>query len=167
MNTLKTAAGRSARPGWARPHLGWPETGERAAEPRRVVVGVDWSPNSLAALRRAGAQARQRHAELDVVHVIPDDADAFTAASARATLRGVTGRVLPDDMEVPVRLRVEPGNPATVLLVVSAGAELLIIGAREHSEQGNIFGGYTVPRVLGNASCQVDICADHGGGRAE
>lgn len=37
----------------------------------RVVVGVDGTPNSLAALRRAVYQARKRGASLGIVCVIP------------------------------------------------------------------------------------------------
>jgi nucleotide-binding universal stress UspA family protein len=121
---------------------------------------VDGSPNSLAALGRAIAQARLRHAGLDVVRVIPEDAGEPAAAAARAGLRELIARLGPD---VPVRLRVERGDPAAVLLVVSAGAELLVIGARAHSAHGNMFGGGTVPRCLDYAQCHVDVCADHHG----
>ena len=128
---------------------------------RRIVVGVDGSPNSLAALSRAIVQARVRAAELDIVQVIPDDADEAAASAARAALRELVARCAPDGVDVPVRLRVERGQPSVVLLVVSAGAELLIIGAREHSAHGNMLGGQTVPRCLDYAQCDVDVCADH------
>lgn len=133
----------------------------RRGHAHRVVVGVDGSPNSLAALRRAIAQAHLRNAELHVIRVIPEDADEPTAAAAQAALRDLIARFGPD---VPVRLRVERGEPAAVLLVVSAGAELLVIGARAHSAHGNLFGGDTVPRCLDYAQCHVDVCADHHNG---
>jgi K+-sensing histidine kinase KdpD len=38
--------------------------------PRRIVVGIDGSPNSVSAPRRAVTQARQRHAELELVYVV-------------------------------------------------------------------------------------------------
>ena len=41
---------------------------------RSVVVGVDGSPNSLAALRRVAREALERHARLDVVRVLEPDA---------------------------------------------------------------------------------------------
>ena len=129
----------------------------------RVVVGVDGSPNSLAALGRAIAQARLRNAELDAVRVVPEDADEPAAAAAQAALRELIARFGPDGPDVPVRLRVERGEPAAVLLIVSAGAELLVIGARAHSAHGNMFGGDTVPRCLDYAQCHVDVCADHHG----
>ncbi|WP_205718163.1 universal stress protein, partial [Actinomadura soli] len=42
-------------------------------EQRSVVVGVDGSPNSMAALRRAAREAVERHARLDVVRVLEPD----------------------------------------------------------------------------------------------
>jgi nucleotide-binding universal stress UspA family protein len=128
---------------------------------RRVVVGVDGSSNSIAALRRAIVQARLLAAELDVVHALPDHADEAAASTARAMLRKLIADCLPDGVDIPFRLRVERGDPSTVLLVVSAGAELLIIGARKHSARGNMLGGDTVPRCLDYAPCRVDVCADH------
>jgi nucleotide-binding universal stress UspA family protein len=93
---------------------------------RRVVVGVDGSPDSAAALQRAASQARQRNATLDVVCVIPGDADARAAALARALLGEFTRRECPYGIGAPVRLRVERGDPAVVMPLVSADAELLV-----------------------------------------
>jgi nucleotide-binding universal stress UspA family protein len=166
MTALRVPTGRPAvltRPGSGQgdQRLGAGSVQRRRAH--RVVVGVDGSPNSLAALGRAITQARLRDAELDVVRVIPEDAGEPAAAAARAALREFIARIGPGGPDVPVRLRVERGKPAAVLLVVSAGAELLVIGARSHSAHGNMFGGDTVPRCLDYAQCHVDVCADHHG----
>lgn len=108
------------------PAIGQP--GRRWLDPahRRVVVGVDGSPDSAAALVQAASQARQRNATLDVVHVLPEDADARAAVLARVMLGEFTRRVCPYGVGAPVRFRVERGNPHTMLLMVSADAELLI-----------------------------------------
>jgi nucleotide-binding universal stress UspA family protein len=95
---------------------------------RRVVVGVDGSPNSAAAFQRAAAQARQRNAVLDVVYVLPPGADATAETVARVMLGQFTRRQCPYGVGAPMRLRIEHGDPQTVLLVVSAGAELLVVG---------------------------------------
>jgi nucleotide-binding universal stress UspA family protein len=166
MTALSVVTGRPAvhvRPGFGQGGQRLDTGSVRRRHAHRVVVGVDGSPNSLAALGRAITQARLRDAELDVVRVIPEDADESAAAAARAGLRGLIARLGPDRPDVPVRLRVERGEPAAVLLVVSAGAELLVIGARAHSARGNMFGGDTVPRCLDYAQCHVDVCADHHG----
>jgi len=165
MSVLKAAAdgyGSQREPG--RPRAARPEDiapGQRTP-PRRVVAGVDGSPNSVAALRRAVAQAGLRHAELEVVCVIAEDAGAHTAASALTMLRDTLVAVSPDGVGVPSRLRVERGEPALALVAVCGDAELLVIGARANSRRGNMFGGRTVPRCLDYARCRVDVCADHG-----
>ncbi|MEU5878663.1 universal stress protein [Spirillospora sp. NPDC047279] len=134
-------------------------------EPRRVVVGVDGSSNSIAALRRASQEAARRHARLDVVRVLstgPGHADRL-ARSARewGRLRALAARIVPRPRQITTRLRVMYGEPAAVLTKVAQHAELLVIGARVHSEHGNLLGGDTVPAVLQHAPCEVIICADH------
>jgi nucleotide-binding universal stress UspA family protein len=137
----------------------------------RVVVGVDGSPNSVAALRRAVAQARRRQAVVEVVHVVGEadsdhDLDADLDAGRRL-IAGVVAKTFPDGPHVSVRERVESGEPASVLVKASEGADLLVIGARAHSAYGNLFGGVTVPGCLDHAHCPVDVCADHAEGRPE
>ena len=105
---------------------------ERLAH-RRVVVGVDGSPDAAAAFQRAASQARQRNAMLDVVCVLAEDADADAATKARVMLGAFTRRECPYGVGVPVRLRVERGDPQLVLLLVSAGAELLVVGRQSPS----------------------------------
>jgi nucleotide-binding universal stress UspA family protein len=130
---------------------------------RHVVVGVDGSVNSLAALRRAAAEAERRHARLDVIRV----PDAGTAAHPLRTigqwlrLRTLAARTLRRSQHFTTRLHIAHGDPGTVLTDAARNADLLVIGARIHSEHGNPFGGDTVPRVLEKAPCEVLICADH------
>ncbi|MFI6518054.1 universal stress protein [Spirillospora sp. NPDC050679] len=130
---------------------------------RCVVVGVDGSPNSVAALHRAAAEAQRRHARLDVVRVLePGDGapQAFRAATAWLRLRALASREIPRSQHVTTRLRVVHGVPADALVAAADRAELLVLGAREHSEHGGLFGGDTVPAVRSNAACQIVICAD-------
>jgi nucleotide-binding universal stress UspA family protein len=159
--TMSTTMTRPAR--LAAPKLSLDHPGQRR-HVSRVVVGVDGSANSLAALRRAAAQARARKVALEVVHVLSADASERDVKAARLTLRTTVSRVCPGDFTgAPPRLRVERGDAAAVLLVVSAGADLLVIGARERCETGNLFDGPTVSRCADYAACPVDVCADQGG----
>jgi len=103
---------------------------------RRVVVGVDGSPDSAAAFQRAASQARQRNAMLDVVCVLAADADDDAATKARVMLGAFTRRECPYGVGAPVRLRVERGDPKLVLLLVSAGAELLVVGRESSPSAG-------------------------------
>ena len=119
-------------PGWPTP--GWPRPGQAPAQPDRrarrrvVVVVVDGSPDSGEALRQAASQARQRNALLDIVHVAPAGTDGAARIMARVKLGEFTRRECPYGTGVPVRLRVECGDPVVVLGLVAAEAELLING---------------------------------------
>lgn len=138
---------------------------------RRIVAGVDGSANSAAALRRAVMEARRRGAELDVVYVVVNGTDAAAADDGAAgpaavrdgheVLANALSAACHGGPDVPVRQRVESGVPAKVLVRASEGAELLVIGARAHSESGNLLGGHTVPYCLDHAPSPVDVCADH------
>lgn len=131
---------------------------------RRVLVGVDGAPNSIAALHRAADEARHRGARLDVIRII-EDRRAGRLSPARAAawlrLRGLVAREIPRAQHVTTVLRVAYGSPPAVLIRAAADAELLVIGAREHSEHGSLLGGDTVPRVLSSSPCEVIVCADH------
>jgi universal stress protein family protein len=101
---------------------------ERSGPHRVVVVVVDGSPQSGAALRQAASQARQRNALLDIVCIVPDGTDGPASLLARVKLGEFTRRQCPYGMGVPVRLRVERGDPLRVLPEAAADAELLING---------------------------------------
>lgn len=124
-----------------------------------VVVGVDGSRNSIAALRRADRQARRRLAALEVVYVIRPDAGAAEAADARDMLRRTVEVALPEGPRVNAGRSVERGDPAAVLVHLSRSAELLVIGSRAGA--WHVLTGPTVTHCLDYALCPVDICADH------
>ncbi|MGK5550734.1 universal stress protein [Actinomadura kijaniata] len=135
------------------------------ASPRRVVVGVDGSPNSVAALRRAAAEARDRGARLDVVQVlepVPGNAPTMLrTAAAWLRLRDLVARETPASQHVTIRLRIVAGRPGEALVEAAENAELLVVGARAHSEHGGMFGGDTVPVVRRESPCEMVVCADH------
>jgi hypothetical protein len=101
---------------------------EQICHQRVVVLVVDGFPESGAALRQAASQARQRNALLDIVCIVPDGTDGPASILARVKLGEFTRRECPYGMGVPVRLRVERGDPQRVLTEAAAGAELLING---------------------------------------
>ncbi|MBO2446108.1 universal stress protein [Actinomadura barringtoniae] len=130
-------------------------------EARRVVVGVDGSPNSMAALRRASDEAFRRSARLEVVRVLDGTPGRIRTARAWLRLRTLAARKIPRSRHILTRLRIVYGDPAAVLPQAAERAELLVIGARVNSQHGNPFGGHTVPIVLDTSPCEVVICADH------
>ncbi|WP_067799789.1 universal stress protein [Actinomadura formosensis] len=134
-------------------------------EYRSVVVGVDGSPNSMAALRRAAREATERRARLDVVRVLEPDGGAgprpLRTAREWLRLRDLVAHALPRGQHLTTRLRIVRGEPGMALVKAAEHAELLVLGARAHSEHGNPLGGDTVPVVRTRATCPVVICADH------
>lgn len=125
-----------------------------------VVVGVNGSPNSIVALHRAVDTAGRLGTGLAIVLAVPPQAGDPLVAAERDRLDRVVRREFPGGTGVPARCEVIRGDPAVILLRASVGARLLILGAREHSEDGRLFGGSTVSRCVGNAHCAVEICAD-------
>jgi len=137
--------------------LGWPRPSGTRRASSRVVARIDGSPGSLATLRRAVAQARLRHAALEVVDAIPDNASAGAEAEACAMLERMIAQEYPEGLTVPVRCRVERGEPAQVLARASAGAELLVMCADSRPGDDEAPGDI-LRRVLRTVSCPVDTC---------
>ena len=110
---------------------------------RRVVVGVDGAPRTVAALRWAATEALQRDAELVAVHAWgtvlrpasyapvnecadPDESAARAKALLAAALRQAFGTAPP----VPVREVVDDRSVVPALLSQARRAELLVIATR-------------------------------------
>ncbi len=96
------------------------------ADGRRVAVVVDGSRASGEALQRGASQARQRNALLDVVSILPGDADTRARITARVRLSEFIREQCPYGVGAPVRLRVECGDPQALLPLIEAGAELVL-----------------------------------------
>jgi nucleotide-binding universal stress UspA family protein len=130
---------------------------------RCVIVGVDGSPNSIAALHRAANEAKRRNARLEVIRVAGDRSQ-WIFSPARVTawlrLRRLVARELPRSQHVTTRLRIAYGSPAGLLIRAADRAELLVVGARGHAPHSSLLGGDTVPRVLAASPCEVVVCAN-------
>ena len=126
---------------------------------RRVVAGVDGSPNSLLALRRAVLAARLYGACVELVRVLPSDATPATRMAGLGTLAMAVRCEFPAGPGVPVRYTVECGDPAEILVKRSAGAELLILGGPCHPAHGKFLSRDVVPFCLGRVACPLDICS--------
>ena len=98
------------------------------ADGRRVAVVVDGGGASATALRLGASQARQRNALLDVVSILPGDADTRARVTARVRLGEFIREQCPYGVGAPVRLRVECGDPRALLPLIGAGAELVLSG---------------------------------------
>lgn len=138
---------------------------------KKIVVGVDGSEPSKAALRWAARAADITGSRIDAViawqtpamygwtmadpHWHPDrDAEKVIAA----TVDEVFGSDRPHDL----RMIVEEGNAAKVLLDASKDAELLIVGSRGRGGFVGLLLGSVSASCAEHASCPVLVVHDRG-----
>lgn len=132
-----------------------------------VVVGVDGSPHSEAALAFAFAQASARRVPLLAVHVWSDtmiDPIAAPAVDWAALAIGAEevlaerlagwGEKFPD---VEVGRRVVRDNAAATLVEMSVGAQLVVVGSRGRGALRGALLGSVGQALLRHASCPVAV----------
>ncbi|MFJ1791116.1 universal stress protein [Kitasatospora griseola] len=137
---------------------------DRTAQ-RRIVVGVDGSASSRAALRWAARQAAVIGATVEAVTTWEYPAafgwsvpvvDADIAASAAKTLAETVAQEAAE-YGVAIRERVESGNAAQILLEAAEGAELLVLGNRGHHGFAKALLGSVSQHCVQHASCPVVV----------
>ena len=144
-----------------------------------IVVGVDGSEQSTAAVRWAAREAHRRHAPLRVVHAwvwplyrvplgpapgAPPGAGLRAAAeSVLAAARSTAHAVAAD---LPVETSLEVGGSVPVLLRAAEGAALLVVGNRGLGGFTGLLLGSTGIAVSARARCPVVVVRgnEHGGG---
>ena len=127
----------------------------------RIVVGVDGSPSSSAALRFAFDRAAERNAPVTIVNAVPMIGDA-PAAEMGASARGLvdamvhlaesTGHPVPESVEI----RIVAGNAGHELVGCSRGASDLIVGYSGAAEHPWRFGSVS-RRCVHQAPCAVTV----------
>ena len=133
---------------------------------RRVVVGVDFSAESAAALRWACREAGLRGAEVHAVHA--REAPCHSVASYAAVPpqdrpEGVSvdvmwRSVMPDAVPgVEVRTEVVEGLAARVLLDRCAGADMLVLGTASDVPGSARSAGPVIRALLRRAPCPVVV----------
>jgi nucleotide-binding universal stress UspA family protein len=141
---------------------------------RPIVVGVDGSAPSLAALRWAAVAARRRGVKLVVVHAwVPVAAASagfyggyyagidleMSEKVAREVLDDAIARGL-GSVDTAVERRVIDGGAGAALLAASAGAQLLVVGSRGHGGFASLLLGSTAHQCVQHAGCPVIVCRD-------
>jgi nucleotide-binding universal stress UspA family protein len=135
-----------------------------------IVVGIDGSPESDAALRFAHEEARLRGASLRIVcawaasdtayigEAFAPTVDVFLAAEhhAEEILRAALERLAPDPAVGVEAVSVE-GHPATVLSEQSSGAELLVVGSRGRGATASLVLGSVSQGVAHHTRCPIVI----------
>lgn len=137
----------------------------------RIVVGVDGSPSSKAALRWAIHQAQMTGTSVDAVtawrypatYGQPPVINIYDYEDgARQILTQAINEVSAEDSEVPVRPHVVQGHPAQVLLDAADGAELLVVGSRGHGGFAEALLGSVGQHCVHHAPCPVVIIRGKG-----
>ena len=134
----------------------------------RVMVGIDGSAGSRRALRWALAEAARRGTAVEAVTVwespydfgetvyFPVDEEKM-AAAARDRLRTVVADEAGEDPAVPIDQVVVEGDPATVLCTRSAGADLLVVGARGRGGFTGLLLGSVSTKCVHHSRCPVVV----------
>ena len=152
-------------------HDGEGKTEDARTPDRRIVVGVDASAESKAALRWAARYAAGIGADLDVVHAwhaldehawlqsLPPPADPTDIA--RKALAHVVDEVLTPG-SLRVQTSVVEGHAAEVLVNASKGAEMLVVGNRGFGGFDGLLLGSVSGHCATHASCSVVIVRSTG-----
>lgn len=145
-------------------------TQPRDEQERRIVVGVDGSVPSKAALGWAVRQARLTGAVVDAVIAWQFPATyGYPVPAAPATdFEEIAAQVLADAIAevsatagpVQIRSKVAEGNAAQVLLRESAGADLLVVGSRGHGGFVEALLGSVGQHCVHHATCPVVVIRD-------
>ncbi len=148
-----------------------PGAGNGLRAGRRIVVGVDGSAASVAALAWAAGEARLRRAELVAVYAwedagprrapyaphrgLPDREEARAAAASRlsAAVRAVFGQPPPPGL----RAEVAEDRPERALPDRAAGAEMLVLGCTRPASDYPAAPGPVHRACLHSAPCPVAV----------
>ena len=134
-----------------------------------IVVGLDVSPASLAALAWAANQAQLTGGDLRAVHALMVPVAMLAAVgqmsvpTSPAGLDGVTDAYRDAVTAVWKTVQPEPNwrlefynaDPGRLLAIESKHAALLVIGTREHVGWGRILNGSVSHYCLNHATCPV------------
>jgi nucleotide-binding universal stress UspA family protein len=131
----------------------------------RIVVGVDGSPHSAAALRWSLDEA-EAHAGGEVVAVLAwqvpflSNPGAFDKAELERTyqefLIKTVSEIVPTPA-VPLHTLVAQGDPTESLIEASNGAQLLVLGSRGRSPFAGLMLGSVSQACAAHAACPVVV----------
>lgn len=137
---------------------------------RKMIVGVDGSPQADLALRHAIAESVAWGAELTAVAGVPVGTGSGVMAWLPATvdqtqiladvtegLNVVVDRALADHPGVTVRRHVLDGTGAELLTEFSTATDLIVVGSRGRGGFAGLLLGSTSQAVLHHAACPVMV----------
>lgn len=145
--------------------------GAAVSTPSGIVVGVDGSPASTAAIRWAVRDARLRGRVITLVHVLPTPERAEYAdlpiGEAGTAVREKRGRELLDEVcalitgraDEPVKVEtcLITGTTVQTLVDLSAEADLVVVGRRGRGTVASLLLGSVSQGLLHRARCPVVV----------
>ncbi|HEY0248403.1 MAG TPA: universal stress protein [Gryllotalpicola sp.] len=142
----------------------------------KIVVGLDGSERSIAALRRAVVLADALGASIKLISVwqypaigagaFPVDAELFESW-ARDSLVDAKKKVWGDTPPSSLTGLVRNGSAARVLIEESRDADMLVVGSRGHGGFAGLMLGSVSMAVAEHAKCPVLVVHDGGAGSAD
>jgi nucleotide-binding universal stress UspA family protein len=140
------------------------------AERHVVVVGIDGSPESVAALAWASRYASATGAKVRAVHAwhypaafgLPEGKAPTTVTDEvvqrmRDDLAQAVAQVYPDQAGAQVEMQVIYGHPVQVLIDESKAADLLVVGHHGHSAFSGMMLGSVSIHCVTSAACPVVV----------
>ena len=136
-----------------------------------IIVGIDDSPSSQAALSWAAQLARATRWDLRAVHVLewpvglaeesagePAEVDHLPDSAVEPAFRHGMRRVFDEvDPLSEWQLHFAEGDTAQMLIRLAAAAELLVIGSREHDTSGRVLAGGISHYCISHATSPVVV----------
>ncbi len=132
---------------------------------RLIVVGMDGSSSSMAALEWAARQAELTHSAVEAVttwhwptsygYAVPLASEFNPATEATKVAGAAVAATRQRHPDIDTRLSVVEGYAAQVLVDRSKDAELLVVGSRGHSELAGMLLGSVSEHCVSHAHCPV------------
>jgi nucleotide-binding universal stress UspA family protein len=148
---------------------------------QRIVVGIDGSEYSSAALRLAGRMAAALNAPIEIITCLgwsdfslpshlppgnleaPEQLESIARGLVDQAIERAYGTDRPDGLAVTVKV----GSPAKVLVEESKNAQLLVVGRRGHGGLlGQVIGSVSAA-CSAHAHCPVMVVGDDSPASAE
>ncbi len=138
---------------------------------RRIIVGVDGSPQSRAALEWAATEAQRDGSDVDAVLAygsglawidVGSDAEALIVArSAERAKEALHETIAAAGLPAEARVRVNPivveGEPARALVELAEHADLLVVGTRGRGGFAGLLLGSVSQRCAERSPCPVVV----------
>ncbi len=139
---------------------------QQRQEVRPIVVGVDGSILSIAALRWAVEQARRTGADIHAVtgwevpatiFIVPTYTEGDYARDARLVLDRAVAEVLEEAPDVRIEKHLIQKRPALALTAAAEDAQLLVIGSHGRGELPGMHLGSVASYCVHHAPCPVVV----------